>query len=85
MGELFPALDRAIEWIEAGSPDFLIVSFGADTHEDDPISHFKLKTSDYEVMARRIASLKLPTAIVMEGGYAVAALGANVAGFISGF
>ncbi len=80
-----PALDRAIEWIEAGSPDFLIVSFGADTHEDDPISHFKLRTSDYEVMARRIASLKLPTAIVMEGGYAVAALGANVAGFISGF
>jgi len=27
----------------------------------------------------------LPTAILMEGGYAVDALGANVASFLSGF
>jgi acetoin utilization deacetylase AcuC-like enzyme len=36
-------------------------------------------------MARRIAALGLPTLIVMEGGYAVAALGANVASFLEGF
>ena len=36
-------------------------------------------------IARRIASLGLPTLIVMEGGYAVDALGANVAGFLTGF
>jgi acetoin utilization deacetylase AcuC-like enzyme len=36
-------------------------------------------------MARRIASLRLPTVILMEGGYAVEALGANVAEFLSGF
>ena len=36
-------------------------------------------------MARRIAALGLPTVVVMEGGYAVEALGANVAGFLSGF
>jgi hypothetical protein len=60
-------------------------AYGADTHEADPISHFKLKTSDYAPMARRIASLGLPTLIVMEGGYAVDALGANVAAFLSGF
>jgi acetoin utilization deacetylase AcuC-like enzyme len=35
-------------------------------------------------MARRIASLDLPTVVVMEGGYAVEALGPNVAGFLSG-
>jgi acetoin utilization deacetylase AcuC-like enzyme len=63
----------------------LIVSYGADTHEADPISFFELRTSDYAPMARRIASMGLPTLIVMEGGYAVDALGANVAEFLNGF
>jgi acetoin utilization deacetylase AcuC-like enzyme len=35
-------------------------------------------------MARRIASMNLPTLISMEGGYAVEALGTNVAAFLSG-
>ena len=80
-----PALTQAIDWLEKNAPDLLIVSYGADTHEDDPISYFKLKTCDYAPMARRIASMGLPTLIVMEGGYAVEALGANVAEFLSGF
>ncbi len=54
-------------------------------YERDPISHFRLRTADYAAIARRIASLSLPTLIVMEGGYAVADLGANVASFLSGF
>ena len=80
-----PALVQALEAIARHAPDLLIVSYGADTYEADPISHFKLETSDYAPMARRIASPGLPTAIVMEGGYAVDALGANVAEFLSGF
>ena len=80
-----PALIRALEWIANSHAEILIVSFGADTYEDDPISHFKLKTSNYAPMARRIASLGLPTVVAMEGGYAVDALGANVAEFLSGF
>lgn len=80
-----PALAQALDWIERSGPDLLIVSYGADTHEADPISYFKLRTSDYAPMARRIASLDVPTLIVMEGGYAVEALGANVAEFLSGF
>ena len=80
-----PALLEALDRIAGYQPDLLVVSYGADTFEGDPISHFKLKTSDYEPMARRIASLGLPTVIVLEGGYAVDALGANVASFLSGF
>lgn len=80
-----PALTQAIDWLEKGAPDLLIVSYGADTHEADPISFFELKTSDYAPMARRITSMGLPTLIVMEGGYAVEALGTNVAEFLSGF
>lgn len=79
------ALAQAVEWLGGFSPGLLIVSFGADTWDGDPISHFRLKTSDYAQLARRIASMGLPTLIVMEGGYAVEALGANVAEFLSGF
>ena len=80
-----PALVHALDWLEAREPELLIVSFGADTFEGDPISHLKLKTSDYPPMGRRIAALGLPTLIVMEGGYAVDALGTNVAAFLEGF
>jgi len=80
-----PALAQALDWIERHGPDLLVVSFGADTYEADPISHFSLKTGDYSRMARRIASLGVPTTIVMEGGYAVEALGQNVAEFLGGF
>jgi acetoin utilization deacetylase AcuC-like enzyme len=80
-----PALDEALDWIARHEPELLIVSYGADTHAADPISFFELQTDDYPQMARRIAGLALPTVIVMEGGYAVEALGANVAAFLGGF
>ena len=50
--------------------------------EGDPISHFALTTADYQVLGGDIAGLGLPTVIAMEGGYAVEALGANVASFL---
>ena len=79
------ALGQALERISAFQADLLIVSFGADTYAGDPISYFAIETADYPVVARSIAGLRLPTLIVMEGGYAVDALGANVAAFLSGF
>jgi acetoin utilization deacetylase AcuC-like enzyme len=79
------ALGTALERIAASGADLLICSYGADTFIGDPISHFALETADYPLVARDIAALGLPTVIVMEGGYAVDALGANVASFLSGF
>ena len=68
------------------------VGVGAVAHDQqlgiegrDPFSFFELGTSDYAPMAQCIAALGLPTLIVMEGGYAVDALGANVAEFLRGF
>jgi len=80
-----PALDAALERIAAFAPDLLVLSYGADTFAGDPISQFRLETADYARIARRIAALGKPTLIVMEGGYAVEALGANVASFLEGF
>lgn len=81
----FAALDQAIKRIEAFKPDALVVSLGVDTFEGDPISHFKLKTSDYPLMGEQIARLKWPTLFAMEGGYAVAEIGDNVVGVLRGF
>jgi len=80
-----PALDTALARIAAFAPDLLVISYGADTFIGDPISQFRLETADYTAMARRIAALGLPALIVMEGGYAIDALGANVAAFLEGF
>ncbi|MEO7635300.1 MAG: histone deacetylase family protein [Sphingomicrobium sp.] len=80
-----PALVQALNWLAKSAPELLIVSYGADTYAGDPISYFALQTADYTPMARRIAALGVPTLIVMEGGYAVDALGANVAAFLGGF
>jgi acetoin utilization deacetylase AcuC-like enzyme len=79
------ALGRACEWLAEGAPELVVVSFGADTFEGDPISHFAIRTDDYARLAARVAALGAPTLILLEGGYAVDALGANVAGFLSGF
>jgi acetoin utilization deacetylase AcuC-like enzyme len=79
------AQGRALEAIAAFAPGALIVSFGADTWAGDPISSFRLETPDYATLARDIAECGWPTAILMEGGYAVAELGHNVASFLNGF
>lgn len=79
-----PALDTALARIAAFAPELLVVSYGADTYAGDPISHFRLETKDYAALGRRIAGLGLPVLTVMEGGYAVDALGANVASFLEG-
>lgn len=78
-------LALALRSIETWKADFLVLSFGADTFEDDPISNFSIRREDFPVLSRDIAGVGLPTVILMEGGYNVAALGENVAAFIRGF
>ena len=85
MAAYLPALDKALAAIAAFGADLLAVSFGADTYEADPISHFRLRTGDYDAMGGRIAAMGLPALVVMEGGYAVEALGANAASLLKGF
>ncbi|MBB5221493.1 acetoin utilization deacetylase AcuC-like enzyme [Amaricoccus macauensis] len=67
------------------APDVVVVSLGVDTFHGDPISQFRLDTIDYPLMGAGIAALGLPTLFVMEGGYAVEAIGENVAGLLRGF
>jgi acetoin utilization deacetylase AcuC-like enzyme len=85
LGDFQRGLDTALDRIATFAPDLLICSYGADTYAGDPISYFAIETDDYPAIAARIASTGIPTLVVMEGGYAVDALGSNVAAFLSGF
>ncbi len=78
-------LDAAIPAIAAFAPEALVVSLGVDTFAEDPISHFKLRRDDFTAIGRRAAALGVPTLFVLEGGYAVADIGANVAAVLTGF
>ena len=62
-----------------------MLSFGADRFEGDSISRFLLREADYAIIGSRIAALAIPTIIVMEGGYAIEALGRIVMSLLSGF
>ncbi len=79
------ALEQSCRRIAEYAPDALVVSLGLDTFEYDPISRFKLKSEDYLTVGRRLAGLGLPTLFVMEGGYAVEALGENTVNVLTGF
>ncbi len=79
------ALERCLNRSGDAASGALVVSLGVDTFEDDPISHFTLTEANFVEMGARIAAADLPTVILLEGGYAVEALGTNVAAFLKGF
>ena len=79
------AMDAAVKRIIEHGAEVLVVSLGLDTFEHDPISRFKLQQEDYLRMGEKIASCDLPTLFVLEGGYAVDALGTNAVNVLKGF
>ncbi|MGQ3279878.1 MAG: histone deacetylase family protein, partial [Shinella sp.] len=79
------ALAAAIARIRTFGPDVLIVSLGVDTFVGDPVGGFRLETPDFLTIGADISTLGLKTLFVMEGGYAIAALGTNTANVITGF
>lgn len=79
------ALEDGSRRISEFAPDALVVSLGLDTYKDDPISHFRLASDEYLEIGRRIARLELETVFVLEGGYAIAALGVNAVNVLSGY
>jgi len=79
------SLQAALARFRSFGADALVVSLGVDTFKDDPISRFQLGHDDFLRLGERLASLGLPTLFVMEGGYAVEAIGVNVVNVLKGF
>ena len=81
----FAALEQACARIAAFGADALVVSLGLDTYEGDPILRFRLATTDFLRLGARLRGVGLPTVLVLEGGYAAAALGTNAVNVLEGF
>lgn len=79
------ALQQARDAVVRHDPDAVIVSLGVDTYREDPICRFRLDTENYLRIGEHLASIKLPTLFVMEGGYAVAKIGINTVNVLQGF
>lgn len=77
-------LDEALAHIRQFNPAHVVLSAGFDTYEGDPLSKLKLTTPCYEEIGRRVMALGVPVLAVQEGGYNVAALGANVVSLLRG-
>jgi acetoin utilization deacetylase AcuC-like enzyme len=78
------SLHRACEAIAAFGPSTVIVSLGVDTFHNDPISDLAVTTAGFREQGELVAQLALPTVVLQEGGYDVAAIGANVTAFLLG-
>lgn len=78
------ALKHVLAAVTEHGSTALVLSLGVDTWYGDPISGFALQTADFASMGAMVASLGLPTLVVMEGGYAVADVGKNVATVLKG-
>lgn len=78
-------LGRALGDIRDYNPDFLVVSAGFDTFENDPICDFKITLPFYETIGNSIKNGGFPTLIIQEGGYHVDALGDIARTFLQPF
>jgi acetoin utilization deacetylase AcuC-like enzyme len=79
------AFEQALVAARRFGPEGIVVSLGVDTYKGDPISRFRLESEHFLLIGHQLASLRLPTLFVLEGGYAVSALGVNVVNVLQGF
>lgn len=78
-------LDKALALIRSFAPTYLVVAAGMDIYQDDPLGDFKITAAGVGEIGQRIAALKLPTVIVMEGGYCIPRLGENFVALLTPF
>ncbi|QZT64261.1 histone deacetylase family protein [Mycolicibacterium austroafricanum] len=77
-------LESALAATAAQRPDAVIVSLGFDTYRSDPAGDALLNTGDYFAVGQAFGQLGCPVLAILEGGYAVADLGANVRAWVDG-
>jgi acetoin utilization deacetylase AcuC-like enzyme len=78
-------LGKSLELIQAFKPEVLVISAGMDVFEGDPLGEFNITREGIQQIGQKIASLGLPSVIIMEGGYNNDALGENVVIFLEAF
>jgi acetoin utilization deacetylase AcuC-like enzyme len=75
--------------IDAFAPQLILISAGFDGHAEDEMAHFMLREEDYQWIATELKQLadkhcKGRIVAMLEGGYALSALGRSVVAFLKG-
>jgi len=78
-------LDAALNLVASFKPAFLVISAGMDIYADDPLGTINVTTAGIGEIGARISASRLPSVIIMEGGYNNEALGRNIVTFLSAF
>ncbi len=77
-------LDQALTAVAAQTPDIIMVSLGFDTYRTDPAGDAQLTTEDYFAVGQAMREVGIPLLAILEGGYSVDDLGANIYAWVNG-
>jgi acetoin utilization deacetylase AcuC-like enzyme len=80
--EWVAAVAELARWVSGA--DGLVVALGVDAAEADPTSPLRVTAEGFREGSRILGSLGLPTVVVQEGGYDLAALGSLVLAALEG-
>ncbi|HYZ63730.1 MAG TPA: histone deacetylase family protein [Acetobacteraceae bacterium] len=79
------ALDAALAEIRHFGADALVVSLGFDASEHEPLNFLAVTADGFAKAGERIGALRLPAAIVQEGGYNTDMLGRLLQRFLTAY
>ncbi|RFC65541.1 histone deacetylase family protein [Fulvimarina endophytica] len=83
--DLLKGVDRLADAATRFGAEALVVCAGWDAHRDDPLSRLNVTSDAYARIGRMLGALNLPTVIVQEGGYSLAAVSECAPLFVDGF
>ena len=80
---------EAVSQLAAAARSFgaeaLVISAGWDAHRDDPLSGLQVSTEAYARLGETLGRLRLPSLVVQEGGYSLAAISEAAPRFAKAF
>nr|WP_298687207.1 histone deacetylase family protein [uncultured Dongia sp.] len=79
------ALDQGLAKVRSFGAEALVVALGLDAFSGDPFAGLNVTETGFRRIAEKLATLKLPTVLVQEGGYLCPELGQNLVAFLEGF
>ncbi|MEN3793685.1 histone deacetylase family protein [Fulvimarina sp. MAC3] len=82
---IISGVELLIEAATSFGAEALVVSAGWDAHKDDPLSRLSVTGEAYERIGERLGAMNLPTVIVQEGGYSLAAVAECAPRFVETF
>ena len=77
------AIATGLDAIRAFAPDALVISLGFDASRDEPLAALAVSEDGFARAGAAIGALKLPAAIVQEGGYNVDVIGTLLRRFLT--